>query len=99
MTTQFKFKKGDTVVYENVIATVEKCWVTHGGDKKMVSLISRDDEEMSCSAPESEVSLYVENEDAEYENEKALSDARVNSKMIAMQVDSITDKYYGDGSF
>lgn len=96
METQYKFKDGDTVVYEGVIATVDKCWLAYNSDKKMVSLTSRDDKEMSCDAPENEVVLYVEDEDAEYENQKALSDARFNSKVIAMQVDGITDKYYGD---
>lgn len=91
-----KFKIGDKVIYDGLVATVEGLTETAIGALPMLELVSTEDSEMTCTAMEDECESY--NEDELIDQEERLRIARRESYLIARKVDGITDKYYRDGN-
>lgn len=91
-----KFKIGDKVVYDGLVATVESQSTYAISNKPCYGLVADEDSEMTCTAGENECEPYS---GEEIDQSERLSQARFESAVIAHRVDSITDKYYGDGSY
>lgn len=88
-----KYKTGDRVVYKGLNATVDYETVNTNGDF-MVGLTADSDDELTCTAMESECEPF----DAELDESEALSNAYLVSKRMQMLGESLTDKHFRDGN-
>jgi hypothetical protein len=79
-----QFNVGDRVVYAGLEAIVDRISPVFSYEYWLLSLTSVEDEEMTCTAKESECEQY--NADAQYE-----------SLHIQMLGESLTDKNFRDG--
>ena len=89
----FKFKEGDRVLYEGLIGVVESC--SSNGTFNSYGLVSEVNEELTCTAKESECELVLE--DDEIDQSEGLENANYASQRIQNMVGGMTDKYYRDG--
>jgi len=91
---KYKFKKGDRVLYQGLIGIVIGRWKST--DKKnSYDLISEENEELTCSARESECELVLQ--DDEIDQSEALVMASLASKRITNMVGGLTDSHFRDG--
>lgn len=89
----FKFKEGDRVLYEGLIGVVESC--SSNGIHNSYGLVSEVNEELTCTAKETECELVLE--DDEIDQSEGLANANFASQRIQNMVGGMTDKYYRDG--
>lgn len=89
-----KFKIGDKVIYDGLVATVESKSTYAISNKPCYGLVADEDNEMTCTAGEDECEPY---DGGEIDQSERLSQARFESAVIANRVDGLTDKYYRDG--
>lgn len=87
-------KVGDKVIFDEMLAIVTGVRETDAGLRLDLEAIG--DKEMTCTVYAQECDEW---DGEDYDNEPRLRQARMDSALIAHQVDSITDKYYGDGSY
>lgn len=93
-----KFKVGDQVIYRNLVANVDRISPVWNFKFWLLSLTSVEDEEMTCTAKESDCEIYAEiNFDTDASNE-ALLTARLESKRVQNIAGNLTDKYFRDGN-
>lgn len=93
--TKHKFKKGQTVLFDGLIATIER-ESNYMDGLNCYDLVSVANPELSCTAPESEISEY----NGEFVDESdRLLQAKNESFHIMQMVGSITDARIGDCSF
>lgn len=90
-----KFKQGDLVIYAGLIGRVDYVTFTASGNLPMLGLTSIEDEEMTCTAMESECEAY--SDEMEIDQSEALFEAKLSSKRIQNMVGGLTDKYFRDG--
>lgn len=93
-----KFKEGDLIVHDDVLAIVERVSYSESAGEHIYSLVSKSDPEMSTSAIESRCEAYDPESFDEDAEKQRLSDARFSSAMTMQMVDGITDKHYRDGN-
>src|SRR6478609_6912882 len=89
-----EIKVGDRVVYKNVVANVDRISTVFSGEYRLLSLTAIEDEEMTCTAKESECEIYSVLTFDEEAQADALSDARFESAIIQRQVGNLTDKHF-----
>ena len=94
MEAKHKFEIGQKVIYDGLIGIIESR-STYVDDTFCYGLIAQEDNEMSCTAPERECELYI---DQEIDQREALLQAKASSIAIQGTVGNITDKYFRDGS-
>jgi hypothetical protein len=90
---QHKFEVGQRVIYEGLIAIIEKRWNTTDG-KPFYSLVAEENKELSCSAQEEKCELYI---DQEIDQSEALFAADMAGLAIMGTVGKLADKYFRDG--
>lgn len=90
-----KFKVGDKVIYQGVLAKVLRVDEYPDGGH-CYSLEAVNNSEMTCTANEKDCELSVDND---FDDSEALEAAQYHSDLVLGMVDSITDKYLGDGSY
>jgi hypothetical protein len=93
-----KFKVGDTVVYAGLQATVESISPVYSYNYWLLSLVSVEDEELTCTANECECEPFNSDIFDTDLSEQMLADARLESCRIQNLGDSLTDKYFRDGN-
>ena len=93
-----KFKAGDTVVYRGLAATVDSISPVYSYDYWLLGLISVEDDELTCTAKESECEPYSEDLFDPDAAETILECARFESSLITLIGDKLTDKYFRDGN-
>lgn len=96
--TPCKFKVGDKVVYDGLLAIIDRISPVYNYAFWLLSLTSVEDEEMTCTAKESECRLYDEPTFDTKLQRRKLSEARYESHRIMMIGESLTDKYFRDGN-
>ena len=90
---EFKFEENQKVIYNGLIATIESR-STYANGRNYYALIADEDEELTCTASESECELYVSQE---INQSEALNAANANSDILQRTVGNITDKHFRDG--
>lgn len=93
MKEETKYKIDEIVFCNGLVAKVESISTIVGTDKPLYSLVSVEDQELSCSVGEEEIEKY---NGEEIDQSEALSTAHFESYLIAKTVDNVTDKYYGE---
>lgn len=93
-----KFKVGDQVVYRNLVANIDRISPVFSYEYWLLCLTSVEDEEMTCTAKESDCEIYAEITFDPELSEIALTDARFESKRLQRLGESLTDKYFRDGN-
>lgn len=92
--SKHKFNIGDKVVYDGLIATVESQSTYAISGDPCYGLVSDENLELSCTGDEKLCERY----DGEtFDQSGRLETASLESDLIAMKVDNITDKYFRDG--
>lgn len=89
-----KYKIGDKVIYDGLIATVESQSTYAISNEPCYGIVSDEDSELTCTVGEDECELY---KGEEIDQSERLRKARFESAAIDYLVNSITDKYYRDG--
>ncbi len=87
-----KYRVGDEVIYQGLIATVDTVSETFAGELT-VGLIAKSDPELTCTAKEADCEPY---DGEEYDED--FSPIRANNLRIANMVDRLTDKHFRDGN-
>lgn len=91
------FKKGDIVVYDGVVATVEGVSPMAGApDRFLCSLQSIHNPEMSCTIEDFRCEKYESDTD-DFDDSDRLREADLDGSLIMHQVASMTDAHIGDG--
>ena len=90
---KYKFKIGQKVIYEGLIATIESRG-TYFNDKPCYGLFAEENEELTCTADEEKCELYTEQE---IDQSEALFAANMSSIAIRGTVENLTDKHFRDG--
>lgn len=83
-----KYKIGDRVVYDGLIGVVESI-SEYPGDRVGYNLVAEENKELSTSAMEDEVELYV---DQELDQDKRLLEAELDSKRIQNMVHNFKEE-------
>lgn len=91
---EFKFKEGDRLLYEGIIGVVES--KSSNGVFNSYGLVSEINEELTCTAKESECELVSEDDDID--QSEGIAMANLSSQRIQNMVEGMTDKYYRDGN-
>jgi len=91
-----KFKIGEKVIYEGLIATVESCGEYFNG-KPSYGLVAVENTELFCTADETKCEPY--NEGDEIDQSEALRSAQLHSAHIQNMVGGITDKFFREGTW
>lgn len=90
-----KYNVGDKVIYLDMGAEIDSVsHVANHPELILYSLTSLDDSDLTCSALENEGEEYFD----EHDNTEALQKAHSESEIIRSTIDSLTDKYYSDGT-
>jgi len=93
-----KYKIDNLVIYDGLVARIERISTIGGTDRTLLSLVSVEDEEMTCSAPADECEDYTTEASEDLDQNTRLARARFESNAIAAMVDNITDKNFRDGN-
>jgi hypothetical protein len=89
-----ELKVGDFVVYDGLIGCIESISPSISGDHKLLSLVSVEDPELTCTAPDNKCTPY---HGEEIDQSEALNNAYAESIAIQGTVGRITDKHLRDG--
>lgn len=91
------FKEGDIVVYDEVVARVERVSPMAGApDRFLCSLEAVHNSEMSCTVEDFRCEKYDGDTD-DFDDSDRLREADIDSSLIMHQVASMTDAHIGDG--
>ncbi len=91
---EYKFKEGDRLLYDGIIGVVES--KSTNGVFNSYGLVSEINEELTCTAKESECELVLD--DTEIDQSEGIAMANLSSQRISNIGDSLTDKYFRDGN-
>lgn len=89
-----KFKVGDEVIYQGLVAKVDVLTQTVYG-VLTVGLIAKADPELTCTAREVDCELY---DGQEYDENEYLLDVIAHQNRVMRTVDGLTDKNFRDGN-
>lgn len=93
-----KYRIGELVVYQGLIGEIVAISPVFSYDFLLLSLVSTEDPEMTCTAKESECKPYNEETFDEDASLIALSDAILLGQTMTNLVGGITDKHFRDGN-
>lgn len=91
----YKFQIGDTVIYDGLLANVDRISKTVYHDITL-DLTALENEDLTCTAMADKCEQYTEGE--EIDQSEALFEAEMASKRIQNIAGGLTDKYFRDGN-